>query len=79
MGMGGHPLLSFDTNSCDQLYGIDAGNETSLIQIPVGAYRARDWLKGLCVIRSTPAIGVLLKDLIYKKRNEYIFLHKRRV
>ncbi len=24
MGMGGHPLLSFDTNSCDQLYGIDA-------------------------------------------------------
>jgi hypothetical protein len=46
MGMGGHPLLSFDTNSCDQLYGIDAGNETSLIQIPVGAYRARNWLKG---------------------------------
>ncbi|COH35389.1 SagB-type dehydrogenase domain [Streptococcus pneumoniae] len=46
MGMGGHPLLSFDTNSCDQLYGIDAGNETSLIQVPVGAYRARNWLKG---------------------------------
>ncbi|UFH98957.1 SagB family peptide dehydrogenase [Bacillus toyonensis] len=46
MGMGGHPLLSFDTNSCDQLYGIDGGNETSLIQIPVGAYRARNWLKG---------------------------------
>ena len=42
----GHPLLSFDTNSCDQLYGIDAGNETSLIQVPVGAYRARNWLKG---------------------------------
>ena len=39
-GDGGHPLLSFDTNSCDQLYGIDAGNETSLIQVPVGAYRA---------------------------------------
>ncbi|MFJ8415007.1 SagB family peptide dehydrogenase [Bacillus paramycoides] len=46
MGMGGHPLLSFDTNLCNQLYGIDGRNETSLIQIPVGAYRARNWLKG---------------------------------
>ena len=62
MGMGGHPLLSFDTNSCDQLYGIDAGNETSLIQIPVGAYRARNWLKGFCIVKSTPMDGVLLLD-----------------
>ena len=61
MGMGGHPLLSFDTNSCDQLYGIDAGNETSLIQVPVGAYRARNWLKGALYIRSTPVDGVFTR------------------
>lgn len=45
-GWAGILYLVFDTNSCDQLYGIDAGNETSLIQVPVGAYRARNWLKG---------------------------------
>ena len=46
LGMGGHPLLGFDAKQCDELYGIDSKGKTSLIQIPVGPYRPRAWLKG---------------------------------
>lgn len=46
LGMGGHPLLGFDANQCDELYRIDSQGKTSLIQIPVGPYRPRAWLKG---------------------------------
>ncbi|BDG33480.1 SagB family peptide dehydrogenase [Parageobacillus thermoglucosidasius] len=46
MGMGGHPLLGFDVNLCDKLYKIDSRWKTSLIQIPIGHYCPRAWLKG---------------------------------
>lgn len=46
LGMGGHPLLGFDVKQCDELYRIDSKEKTSLIQIPVGPYRPRAWLKG---------------------------------
>lgn len=46
LDMGGHPLLGFDAKSCDELYQIEAKGKTSLIQIPVGPYRPRAWLKG---------------------------------
>ncbi|ETI66724.1 SagB family peptide dehydrogenase [Neobacillus vireti] len=46
LGMGGHPLLGFDANQCDELYRNDSKQITSLIQIPVGPYRPRAWLKG---------------------------------
>ncbi|SDM27175.1 SagB family peptide dehydrogenase [Bacillus sp. OK048] len=46
LGMGGHPLLGYDANRCDGLYGINSKGKTSLIQIPVGPYRPRAWLKG---------------------------------
>ncbi|MFD2445198.1 SagB family peptide dehydrogenase [Bacillus sp. CGMCC 1.16607] len=46
LGMGGHPLLGFDANQCDELYKIHSKGKTSLIQIPVGPYRPRAWLKG---------------------------------
>jgi SagB-type dehydrogenase family enzyme len=46
LGMGGHPLLGFDANQSDELYRLDSIGKTSLIQIPVGPYRPRAWLKG---------------------------------
>ena len=46
LGLGGHPLLGFDENQCDELYRMDSKQMTSLIQIPVGPYRPRAWLKG---------------------------------
>ena len=46
LGLGGHPLLGFDVNSCDELYQLESEEKTSLIQIPVGSYRPRAWLKG---------------------------------
>ncbi|MCM3765550.1 SagB family peptide dehydrogenase [Neobacillus niacini] len=46
LGMGGHPLLGFDVKQCDELYRFDSKNLTSLIQIPMGPYRPRAWLKG---------------------------------
>ena len=46
LGMGGHPLLGFDANQCDELYRINSEGKSSLIQIPVGPYRPRAWLKG---------------------------------
>ncbi|MCM3584811.1 SagB family peptide dehydrogenase [Mesobacillus maritimus] len=46
LGMGGHPLLGFDSTQCDELYRIHSKGKTSLIQIPVGPYRPRAWLRG---------------------------------
>ncbi|SFC56500.1 SagB-type dehydrogenase domain-containing protein [Bacillus sp. 491mf] len=46
LGLGGHPLLGFDVNLCDELYRLDAEEETSLIQIPIGFHRQRPWLRG---------------------------------
>jgi len=44
--MGGHPLLGFDANLCDEIYKMEQQGRTSLIQIPIGPYRPRPWLKG---------------------------------
>jgi SagB-type dehydrogenase family enzyme len=46
LGMGGHPLLGFNANQCDELYRADSKQITSLIKIPIGPYRPRAWLKG---------------------------------
>ncbi|CAH0165794.1 SagB family peptide dehydrogenase [Peribacillus simplex] len=47
LGMNGHPLLGFDVNMCDELYRIGGPQrKTCLIQIPIGHYRDRPWLKG---------------------------------
>lgn len=46
IGMGGHPLLGFDANLCDEIYKMDPQGKTSLIQIPIGPYRHRPWLRG---------------------------------
>ncbi|MGV2941426.1 SagB family peptide dehydrogenase [Mesobacillus sp. LC4] len=43
LGLGGHPLLGFDSSKADELYRMKG--ETSLIQIPIGSYRPRAWLK----------------------------------
>lgn len=45
IGIGGHPLLGFDVKASDALFQMDAGQLTSLIQIPVGPFRPRAWLK----------------------------------
>lgn len=48
-GMGGHPLLGYDSNLCDELYKMDQQGKTCLIQIPIGHHRNRPWLMGgLC-------------------------------
>lgn len=48
-GMGGHPLLGYDSNLCDEIYKMGPQGKTSLIQIPIGPYRHRPWLLGgLC-------------------------------
>lgn len=46
LGMGGHPLLGYDVNSCDELYQLARHGKTSLIQIPIGPYRPRPRLEG---------------------------------
>ncbi|HWO95045.1 MAG TPA: SagB family peptide dehydrogenase [Bacillus sp. (in: firmicutes)] len=46
IGMGGHPLLGFDVNVCDGIYKMESQGKTSLIQIPIGPYRPRSWLRG---------------------------------
>ncbi|GAV12994.1 hypothetical protein PBN151_2927 [Paenibacillus sp. NAIST15-1] len=46
LGMGGRPLLGFDANSSDALYGTASRDETGLIFIPVGPYRQRLRLVG---------------------------------
>jgi SagB-type dehydrogenase family enzyme len=49
VGMGGHPLLGYDSNLCDEIYKMEPLGKTSLIQIPIGPYRQRPWLLGgLC-------------------------------
>ncbi|QED48158.1 SagB/ThcOx family dehydrogenase [Cytobacillus dafuensis] len=45
-GMGGHPLLGFDAKICDEIYKLDSQEKTCLIQIPIGPYRDRPWLRG---------------------------------
>ncbi len=44
--MGGRPLLGFDANASDDLYGMAPFGHTSLIQIPVGHCRGRSRLEG---------------------------------
>ena len=46
LGLGGHPLLGFEAKVCDRLYQIDTKGKTCLIQIPIGPFRPRAWLKG---------------------------------
>jgi SagB-type dehydrogenase family enzyme len=46
LGMGGHPLLGFKTQICDEIYKIHSEGKTSLIQLPIGHYRHRPWLRG---------------------------------
>lgn len=46
LGFGGHPLLGFDANICDEIYKLSPQGKTSLIQIPTGTYRDRPWLSG---------------------------------
>jgi SagB-type dehydrogenase family enzyme len=46
LGMGGHPLLGFKTQMSDEIYKIQSQEKTSLIQIPIGHYRHRPWLRG---------------------------------
>lgn len=46
IGVGGHPLLGFDVNVCDEIYKVEPQGKTSLIQIPIGPYRQRPWLRG---------------------------------
>lgn len=44
--MGGHPLLGFDVSVCDEIYKMEPQGKTSMIQVPIGPYRHRPWLKG---------------------------------
>lgn len=44
--MGGRPLLGFDVNLSDEIYKMTPHGKTSLIQIPVGTYRACPRLEG---------------------------------
>lgn len=46
LDLGGHPLLGFDANLCDEIYKMDHQGKTSLIQVPIGPYRPRPWLVG---------------------------------
>ncbi|SDJ04321.1 SagB family peptide dehydrogenase [Alteribacillus bidgolensis] len=46
IGMGGHPILGFDAGMCDEIYKLDKQEKTTLIQIPIGPYRPRSWLRG---------------------------------
>ncbi|WP_099362905.1 SagB family peptide dehydrogenase [Fredinandcohnia onubensis] len=46
IGWGGHPLLGFNANISDKIYKMDSHKKTSLIQIPIGPYRPRPWLRG---------------------------------
>jgi SagB-type dehydrogenase family enzyme len=46
VGFGGHPLLGFDTAVTDGIYRLEAENLTSLIQIPIGPFREKAWLRG---------------------------------
>lgn len=46
LSMNGHPLLGFDTSTCDDLYGLKAKRKTSLIQVPIGYHRSPPKLSG---------------------------------
>ncbi|MFK3959958.1 SagB/ThcOx family dehydrogenase [Guptibacillus hwajinpoensis] len=46
LGMNGHPLLGFDINGCDEIYELEDAQKTTIIQIPIGFYRAKSWLVG---------------------------------
>ncbi|SHE49728.1 SagB-type dehydrogenase domain-containing protein [Seinonella peptonophila] len=46
LDMGGHPLLGFDVQSCDELYQLDSLSQTSLIQVPIGPFRPYSRLTG---------------------------------
>jgi SagB-type dehydrogenase family enzyme len=46
LGMGGHPLLGYETDICDELYQFASNGLTCLIQIPVGPYRTGSRLEG---------------------------------
>jgi SagB-type dehydrogenase family enzyme len=45
-GIGGHPLLGFDTTLTDGIYKLDSENQTTLIQIPIGPFREKAWMRG---------------------------------
>jgi SagB-type dehydrogenase family enzyme len=45
-GFGGHPLLGFDTTLTDGIYKLDSEGRTTLIQIPIGPFRERGWMRG---------------------------------
>jgi SagB-type dehydrogenase family enzyme len=45
-GFGGHPLLGFDTTLTDRIYKLDSEGRTTLIQIPIGPFRERGWMRG---------------------------------
>mgnify|MGYP003418069434 CR=1 FL=1 len=46
IGMNGHPLLGIDVKNCDDIYKMGSAGMTTLIQIPIGLYQSRPWLKG---------------------------------
>ncbi|GIP33189.1 SagB family peptide dehydrogenase [Paenibacillus sp. J2TS4] len=46
IGWGGHPLLGYDVNLADEIYGLAPQGETCLIQVPIGPYRPRLRLTG---------------------------------
>jgi SagB-type dehydrogenase family enzyme len=46
IGMGGHPLLGYNVSSADGIYRLEPQGKTCLIQIPIGPYRQRPWLRG---------------------------------
>ncbi|WP_144932643.1 SagB family peptide dehydrogenase [Paenibacillus sp. 32O-W] len=46
LGLGGHPLLGYDVNLVDEIYFLARQRKTSLIQVPIGAYRPRLRLTG---------------------------------
>jgi SagB-type dehydrogenase family enzyme len=45
-GFGGHPLLGFDTTLTDRMYKLYSEGRTTLIQLPVGPFRERGWMRG---------------------------------
>lgn len=44
--MGGHALLGYDVNLCDDIYKLGPQGKTSVIQIPIGPCQHRAWLMG---------------------------------
>jgi SagB-type dehydrogenase family enzyme len=46
LGFGGHPLLGFDAKMSDEIYNMNLENKTTLIQVPIGPFRQRPWLRG---------------------------------